>query len=274
MPSSRRLGKVSIDPARVAADLARLEPAGYVDSYGEFVCGSWRTSMLWNASGETDDTRIRDYAGAAQLTDHGRKLGYIEELMTSTFNLDRLRFARITRLAPGTVVVPHVDYIELESDLVRIHVPLQTDPRAYASEEQTIYRMALGEAWFLDATRVHSIANFSEVNRLHLLLDFGGGELDSIFLPGLSGPETLPPDAVVPRRPLRPGEKDALLALSQVIDPTNFYDVVSILIRRYFVAELDARDVFTWLSEIAAASGDETVIAKAQWIEKHAVSSR
>ena len=53
MSSSYLIGAVPIDPGRVATDLAQVEPFGFVDSYGEFVCGSWRTCVLWNAGGDT-----------------------------------------------------------------------------------------------------------------------------------------------------------------------------------------------------------------------------
>src|ERR1700712_3182538 len=123
MSSSGLLGTIPTDPVRLAMDLEQVEPYGFVASYGEFVCGSWRTCMLWNATGDGRDADIRDYSGPAQVTDHGRKLAYFEELLTSYFDMDKLRFARLTRLSPGSVVVPHRDYIELESELIRTHVP-------------------------------------------------------------------------------------------------------------------------------------------------------
>lgn len=274
MPSSYLVGAVPIDPAMVAADLEQVDPAGFVDSYDEFVCGSWRTCVLWNASGAGSDALIRDYAGPAQLTEHGRKLGYLEELMTSRFDLDRLRFARLTRLSPGTVVVPHRDYVELASDLYRIHVPLVTAPGAYASEEETIYHMARGEVWFLDATRVHSIANFTEQPRIHLLLDFAADRPSDVFRGEPAVPLELPARATVPRRPLAAGEHDGFRALAKIVDGTNLMDVVAMLIRRYFVADLPVMEVFGWLREIADASGDPWVRERAAWLESHALTSR
>src|SRR4051794_25274092 len=209
---SHRLGTVRIDQERLAADLAQVEHHSFVDSYTEFVCGSWRTCMLWNPSGDSSDSLIRDYAGSPRPTEYGRKLGYIAQLMKDNFDLDKLRFARLTRLMPDTVVVPHRDYLELDKDLVRIHVPLETDAGAYTSEEETIYRMGLGEVWFLDATKVHSIANFSKTNRTHLLLDFGGDDPHQVVRANAPHPEHMPPDSLIARRPLSPGERDEFLA--------------------------------------------------------------
>jgi L-proline cis-4-hydroxylase len=274
MSSSYLIGTIPLDQARVSEDLAQVEHFGFVDSYTEFVCGSWRTCMLWNATGDARDSTIRDYRGPAQLTEQGRKLSYLEELMASHFDLGKLKFARLTRLAPGSVVVPHRDYVELESDLVRIHVPLATAPQAYASEAETIYRMGRGEVWFLDATKVHSIANFSAENRIHLLLDFAAPEPSSVFNPKPDSPLGMPATSVIERRPLRHGEHEAFLRLARVIDQANFMDIVAMIIRRYFTAELTAPDVFGWLQEITAASEDSEVLARAQALEAHCLTSR
>lgn len=274
MWSSGRIGTATIDPDRLTAELAQLAPSDYLDSYTEFVCGSWRTCMLWNASGEAGDVVIRDYDGLPQPTEAGRKLSYLDELLHIHFDLDRLRFARLARLGPGSVVVPHRDYVELGAELFRVHVPVRTNPDSYASEEQTIYRMGLGEIWFLDATRTHSIANFAGSDRIHLLLDFGAPERGSPLLGGGPAPAGLPPEAVVPRRPLRPDEPAAFQALAGLIDRTNLMDVMAMLIKRYFVAEIPVRDVFGWLTEIATGSGDPVLADRARWLERHALTSR
>jgi hypothetical protein len=274
MSSSYLIGTVPLDQERVSEDLAQVEPFGFVDSYTEFVCGSWRTCMLWNATGDSGDARIRDYSGPAQMTEHGRKLSYLEELMTSHFNLDKLRFARITRLAPGSVVVPHRDYVELDSEFVRIHVPLATASEAYASEEETIYRMGRGEVWFLDATKVHSIANFSQRNRIHLLLDFDAADPASVLARKPEAPSGMPAAAVMRRRPLREGEREAFLALARVMDQASFMDVMAMIIKRFFTAEMAAHDVFDLMSEIAAGSGDLDLLDRARRLEARSLTSR
>jgi hypothetical protein len=230
--------------------------------------------MLWNATGDGRNAEISDYSGPAHMTERGRKLSYIEELMSNNFDLDKLKFARLTRLSPGSVVVPHRDYVELKSDLCRIHVPLVTAAGAYASETETIYHMARGQVWFLDATKVHSIANFSEVARVHLLLDFAAANPSSVFLGEAANSRELPGASIIPRQALDPGEHDAFLALAMVIDPTNLMDVVAMLIKRYFVAGMEVLDVFNWLRDIAEASGDPDVLERVKWLESHALTSR
>lgn len=274
MSSSYLIGTIPLDQRRVSEDLAQVDPFGFVDSYTEFICGSWRTCMLWNATGDSGDVRICDYQGPARMTELGRKLGYLEELMTANFDLSTLRFARITRLAAGSVALPHRDYVELSSEFVRIHVPLMTDSAAYASEEETVYRMGLGEVWFLDATKVHSIGNFSQQNRIHLLLDFDAASPSAVLAREPQVPGGLPAVAVVPRRPLRDGEREAFLALGQVLDEKNFMDVMALLIKRYFTAEMTADDVFAWMTEIAERSGDPGLADRARSMRERSLISR
>ncbi|MGI8667314.1 MAG: aspartyl/asparaginyl beta-hydroxylase domain-containing protein [Jatrophihabitans sp.] len=273
MPSSL-IGTCSIDPARLAVDLEQVEPNGFIDSYDEFVCGSWRTCVLWNATGDSSDATIRDYPGTGHPTEYGRKLDYLDELMGDNVDLDLLRFARLTRLGPGTVVVPHRDYVELAADLTRIHLPLITAAGAYAAEADTVYHMAQGQIWFLDASRPHSIANFSDTPRIHLLLDFAGCDPVEVLRNPMRSGIGVPAESIVPRRPLTAGERATFEALSGVLDGENFMDVLAMLIRRYFVAELSITDVFDWMREIAVSADRPDLVQRLDVLASHALTAR
>lgn len=277
MSSAHRIGTIDVDEERAAADLAKAEPFGFLSAYDEFICGSWRTCMLFNANGDGADTQIRDYDGPAQATEYGARVGYVRELLERNFALEHLRFARLARLGPGSVAVPHRDFLELDDALTRIHVPLETHADAHTSQESTVYRMGLGEIWSIDATRPHSIANFSPVNRTHLLLDFETDTETAVAPSGLAAngiDEDIPSDAIVPRRPLADGEREAFAALSEIVDPINFRDILSMVIKRYFVAEMDVLEVFEWMVQIAGDSGDEDVLAQSRWLEQHSLVVR
>ncbi len=272
--SSYSLGTLSIDPTQVDVDLRGIENFGYVDSYDEFVCGSWRTCMLRNGSGDGGDAKIGDYEGPSKSTEFGARLGYLDRITTEHFRTDNLRFARVTRLAPDSVVVPHRDYVELSSSFVRIHVPLVTTEQALVSENETIYRMRAGEVWFLDATEVHSIANFSDVGRVHLLLDFAVSDPREVFTVTPDWAPQIPAESLVGRRPLNADETEILLDLDKIIDRTNARDVLAILIKRYFAAELDVLEVFSLLGRIAEGSADADVVEWSRWIHSHSLTAR
>lgn len=275
MSLSGSMGATGIDVGRAVGEIRELGDQSFVDSYDEFVCGSWRTCLLRNASGRGRDAEVRDYQGSAVSTPYESATPYLRTFIDEHFDTNRLRFARLTRLSPGSVVVPHCDYVELERPLVRIHIPLVTHPHAYASESSTVYHMDEGSAWFLDATQVHSIANFSPTPRVHLLLDFQASAPRDVFRdPGRHQEPRIPADLLIERRSLSVLEQDALRGLGGLVDSHNLPQVLALLIKKYFVTETDIVSVFDWLDEIAAASGDADVEKYAQWLRAHALVSR
>jgi hypothetical protein len=274
MTRTTRITTIDLDPHRLSGDLAVASRFGYNDSYGEFICGAWRSCMLWNRSGDIGDTFLEDYDGSARSTEYGAALPYLRELVERHFHLSELKFARLARLTPGSVLVPHRDYIELEEDLTRIHLPLQTDGECFSAEDETIYQMRLGEVWFLDATRTHSAASRSDRDRVHLILDFSTRLPAEALRSDLEIAGGIPQDSVVPRRALGPAERQSFEALSRVLDASNYQDVLAMVIKRYFEADVRASDVFGWMREIARASGRPELVAKAASHEEHCLVSR
>jgi hypothetical protein len=263
--NTHRITTLDLDTARLDADLKRTRSFRYGDAYSEYICGSWRTCMLWNRSGDIDDNFLKDSEQPARATVYGEQLPYLTEVLTETFHLDLLRFARLAKLSPDSVLMPHRDFLELRHDLTRVHVPLETDGQCFSAEETTIYQMKRGEVWFMDATKTHTAAAFSRQDRLHLILDFTEVEgIDTVLRHPLAGPRVLPPENRVPRKPLEPGEKEAFLALARVIDLVNYRDVMSLLIKKYFTTDLTAETVFDWLADIARLSGNRAVLDRVE----------
>ncbi|MEW9513669.1 aspartyl/asparaginyl beta-hydroxylase domain-containing protein [Streptomyces bacillaris] len=274
MTRTTRITTLDLDPARLAADLASAERFGYNDSYGEFICGAWRSCMLWNRTGDADDRFLEDYEGGARSTEYGSALTYVGELVGHHFRVEKLKFARLARLTPGSVLVPHRDYLELDSDLTRIHLPLRTDAHCFSSEDETVYQMRQGELWFLDATRTHSAASRSDRDRVHLILDFSTATPAEALRVDIPVDTGIPEDSVVARRPLRPGEHKSFEALADVIDEANYQDVLAMIIKRYFEAEVKAADVFRWLESVVRASGRPDLVERAAHHEEHCLVSR
>jgi hypothetical protein len=272
---THRIMNLDLDPARLEADVRNTRQFRYSDAYSEFICGEWRSCMLWNKSGDTDDNFLKDYDHPASLTSYGEQMPYLTGVLRSTFNLGHLRFARLAKLTPGSVLVPHRDYLELEHDLTRVHVPLVTDDRCFSAEENTVYQMRSGEVWFIDATQIHSAANFSKKARTHLILDFTEVErLDTVLARPALGPMIIPHENIVSRKPLDSREKEAFFALARVMDPTNCKDVFAMLIKKYFTTDLAVTTVVDWVLEIAHLSGNSEVITRIQWIHEHCLIRR
>jgi hypothetical protein len=274
MSHTRRLTRLALEPAALRNDLDQCDRFRYSDAYNEFTCGSWKGAALCNNSGDIHDTRITDYEGPCRITDHGARMPYVMEVVRENFRTEHLRFVRLGRITPGSVMVPHRDYLELEEDLTRIHLPLHTSPDCYSSENDSVYQMKLGDVWFIDATQAHSAVSFFTEDRTHLILDFGTATVEEAlrFEPDPSA--GIPADALVPRSPLTAEQRDALLGLSAVITPYNYRDVLALVIKQYFVSEISVEEIFELSCKIAAEAGQADALSKLTWLHTHALVAR
>jgi L-proline cis-4-hydroxylase len=258
--NTHRIACLELDERCLARDLQAALAFDFNDSYSEFFCGEWRSCMLWNGSGEVADTHLKDYSGAARITAYGRRMDYVRELLEASFDLSQLRFARLVKLCPNSVIIPHRDYLELGEALRRVHLPLQTDSSCFSAQERTVYHMAAGEIWFIDATKVHSAASFSQRDRLHVILDFAqGSEIAPLLRVPTSTEQVIPAASLIPRPELDAQDHSALMALGQVIDEDNYRDILALLIRRYFRKAFDAASIFDRMVDMARQAGKRTL---------------
>jgi hypothetical protein len=174
------LGRVDIDEEQVLADLHRTTEFRFSEPYGEFLSGrSWKTCMLWSPGGRVGDGVLSGYDTGLPVaaTEHGDQLPYLDQLVRKSFSLPHLVFGRLAVMSE-CVIFPHRDFVELTEVPAnarathRLHVPLVTHDDAMFMEDDTVFRMGLGEVWFLDVTRLHSAAVLSTRPRVHLILDF------------------------------------------------------------------------------------------------------
>jgi Aspartyl/Asparaginyl beta-hydroxylase/L-proline 3-hydroxylase, C-terminal len=258
--NTHRIAKIQLDFEALNRDLRRAEHFNFSDTYGEFICGAWRNCMLWNEQGDIAETLLSNHDSPAVKTAYGLDMPYVSEWISQTFDVQRLRFARLVKLRPNSVIIPHRDYLELGQGLVRIHVPLITDASCFSSDGEAVYQMKVGEVWFIDATRVHSAASFSQRDRIHLILDFANsGQTSPLRGVPWDRAATIAEDSLVTRSPLTDEEVSALMTLHHVIDQDNATDILALLIRKYFRSRFDAPRVFDLLLRIAELSGNRAL---------------
>jgi hypothetical protein len=259
--NTHRIACIEMDKTRIAEDLRHAAAFEFNDSYSEFFCGEWRSCMLWNGTGDIADTHLTRHEKPAVETAYGHQLGYLHELMAATFDLSQLRFARLVKLCPNSVIIPHRDYLELGNALRRVHVPLQTDAACMSAEHSTVYHMDVGEVWYIDASKVHSAASFSHQDRLHLIMDFSpGNDVASLLRIPTAAEQVIPAGNLIARPELDAQDERALMALSEVIDEENWRDILALVIRRYFRRMFDAASIFDRLAEMARRAGKATLM--------------
>jgi len=272
---SGRIQLVRIDIARLREDLAEIETFRFDEPYKDFVCGRWQSCMLYNQDGDAASAALGAHDKPAVATEFGARLPFISDFIASTFCTDKLRFARLARIMPRTVLVPHCDYLELKEPLRRIHIPLVSDDQSFLSENHVVYRMRVGEMWFINATQPHSAASFSETSRLHLIVDFVAGQrLGDVCFGPVTEPQGIAEDAIVVRPCLTSVDVDGIMALSAVIDEDNYRDILALLIRKHFRYHSEAAGVFDWLAAIANNSGNRSLVKRVEVDAKYFLKTR
>ena len=87
---------------------------------------------------------------------------------------------RIMRLKAGTKISKHTDKVDKtigfdDGQIVRVHVPLMTDPRVvfalYEGKERKEFFFEKGNYYYADVTRPHEVHNEWDQDRLHLVVD-------------------------------------------------------------------------------------------------------
>lgn len=222
------------DAARLAADLRTLreQPWRAQRSIGQDgVIGKstvdWTILALRSAGGDPDRTD----AGGAGLAEHAdtpqlARAPYLAEVVHGF--PAQLLAVRLMALGPDTRVKEHRDAkCGLPWGLVRLHVPIVTNPDALVVIGGNPYHWEAGQLWFGDFNRPHYVSNDGPESRVHLVLDcLVSAELLALF-------------------PVKPD--DAILATEPVAAPAD--------VRCRF--EVPAR-FLEWSEEEPVAAIDET----------------
>lgn len=79
---------------------------------------------------------------------------------------------RYLKLAAGSTIKPHRDRdIVYWDGLVRLHIPIVTNPKVEFMVNNERLLMQPGELWFADFSQTHSIRNNGTTDRIHLVVD-------------------------------------------------------------------------------------------------------
>lgn len=277
---SHILGRIELDQDRLKKDLAYLAAVPTVEEeYDEFSNGFWKNIPLYNASGSTEDGLYRDLQGAAvRPTTHAGRVPYLNEIITTVYNVDRLQMAR-TRNLKNAIVIPHRDFVELDREIdqyFRTFMVLEDSPLAFHSDDGTVIHMRPGEIWFLDAAAVHSAVNFGDVSRQSLCVDlaFDGAfdEKDALADTRLLVSDVSPD--LPERKPFTREREKGILALSGVIGRENFRDILFLLAKVHYTYDVHPSEAFEWLVAISKSVGDDEMVAKAERIRDFAIGAR
>ncbi|MGE0580522.1 MAG: aspartyl/asparaginyl beta-hydroxylase domain-containing protein [Steroidobacteraceae bacterium] len=157
---------LAIDAARLAAEVAALPAAAWGTRGGRGGVHEVAEAIFLRGHAPAEGDRpIEDRAPLALLP-------YVRHLITELVPAPAQR-CLLARLPGGAMVAPHVDQAPYFAKTIRIHVPVETHARAWMMAAGRRYRMALGEAWALNNSAPHAVANDDPLRpRTHLICDF------------------------------------------------------------------------------------------------------
>jgi hypothetical protein len=131
--------------------------------------GDWSSIALRSASGNATD--IVSHPGTQYFdTPLLERCPCFRELI-SRFHCP-LETVRLLRLAPGSIIKEHRDMGASYMDgVLRIHVPVTTNPGVIFIVGGETIRMLPGECWYADFSLPHSVRNDGSSSRVHLVID-------------------------------------------------------------------------------------------------------
>lgn len=192
------------DERRLVADweaLARVNPRAQPGPYHR---GGWRGLSLIAPGG------LATWAGAClpvglppAKTPLLKQTPYLEEVLDAL--PCTIESARLLMLAPGETIQPHRDELmDLRTGIARLHVPIVTHPDVRFVVGGARYVLEPGTLWYGAFSRLHSVANPSNVERVHLVMDAIVNDrllrlFPAAYLDGLPSRQLfLPPDSLSP----------------------------------------------------------------------------
>ncbi len=172
-PDRKRL-PLQFDPARLQADLARLEASDWTEHFvRQNYDGRWSVLPLRAPEGAahpiqmiTSHPGVETYVDTPFLAD----APYLQEVLAAF--ACPLEAVRLMRLAAGSVIKEHRDPdLDVEAGTVRLHVPVVTNPGVEFMLNGEPVAMAEGECWYLRLSDPHRVSNRGATDRVHLVLD-------------------------------------------------------------------------------------------------------
>jgi len=261
---------IALDEARLAKDIEQTASFRFSEAYSNYLIGGpWKSVMLWAPDGDTGSGVMTTYANEQRsaFTEYGRRLPYLQELITNTVDLSRLHFVRMA-VFTDSVIIPHRDYLELTDvpDEVRwehrMHIPLVTHENCWFSQDNVVYRMRAGEIWHFDAAQIHAAVSLSTSPRIHLVFDFvnrtGSGSLVNAEPDGTG--EDIPAQRRIDRPRLTDVGRAGLMRLADVLTMDNVREVFSIVIKSHFRWDGGENTAWDTMTDIARASPDPAVL--------------
>jgi hypothetical protein len=179
----------TFDRTRLRRELAEVPPELWTPHFQPtYFEGDWSGVALRSVGGS--ETRLfphRKAGGVYVDTPLLARCPYIRRVV-ETFACDK-ECVRLLRLSPGARILEHCDEkLNRERGVVRVHVPVLTNPDVDFVLNGERVSMRAGESWYLDLALPHRVENRGRSDRVHLVIDCCIDEwVDALLLEAAGG---------------------------------------------------------------------------------------
>ena len=78
----------------------------------------------------------------------------------------------LAKLPPGSFIAPHIDGDERGFVPHKVHIPIQSNDKAFFFLEKERHHLAVGRAYEVNNGARHSVVNGGETDRIHLIFEY------------------------------------------------------------------------------------------------------
>ncbi len=161
----------SFDVERLQQDLEKINESEWIDHMNTAAYDKkWCCVPLYAHEGKSDGIYAMETDGSFEPTEILQRCDYLKEVIDS-FQCEKVA-VRLMLLQAGDEIKQHTDHDSaLESGVLRIHVPIQTNPEVLFTVGGESVHFTQGNTWYLNADLSHGVQNPSNSDRIHLLID-------------------------------------------------------------------------------------------------------
>jgi quercetin dioxygenase-like cupin family protein len=158
------------DPELLLRDLQALRDIPRAAQPGPYHKGEWTGVALYSQGGKQNAMPPGPGVEPYQPTELLRRGPYFEKILEELECPKQV--VRLLTLPPGGVIGEHFDFdTNFQYGLVRLHIPIVTDPRVEFIVAGQRCTWNVGELWFADFSKPHQVRNDSDITRVHLVMD-------------------------------------------------------------------------------------------------------
>ncbi|NHZ36793.1 aspartyl/asparaginyl beta-hydroxylase domain-containing protein [Massilia rubra] len=161
---------IHFDRDRLASDARQLDTLARRPQPGPYHAGEWAGVAIHASGGvQTPNPGFPSLVSYA-FTAEADSAPYLKEILESLRFV--LQVVRVLWLPVGGKIRSHVDFdTNFQFGLVRLHIPMQTNPDVEFLIGGRRVTMNVGELWYGDFSKPHEVMNRGNQNRLHAVVD-------------------------------------------------------------------------------------------------------